>query len=316
MLETVTGTLPAATALAVRALATAAAATDGVEPLGEQTLLDLATPGVVHVLLRDGDALVGYGHLGPAPSPSPPTPGAHAAPPGVLGPGPRPAELVVASASRGAGLGRRILAALLDAASPGTLAVWAHGSLPAALRLAHGAGLVPARELWRMELPLVGTVAGVGPGPLLPPGVTVRPYAAGDEVAWLAANAAAFAHHPEQGRMTRVDLRARMAEPWFRPEDLLLAESDGTLVGYAWLKVEPPIGELYVLGVVPRAQGSGLGRALTAVALDRLSTPGDGRAVERAVLFVDADNAAAVRTYTAAGFRVVRRDTQLAPPAP
>lgn len=304
MLETVSEPLPGPTADEVRVLAAATQAADGVEPLGEQTLLDLATPGAVHLLVRDAGRLVGYGHLGPA--------GASTAT--VRPDRPRTAELVVAPEARGAGLGRRILAALLDAAAPGRAAVWAHGSLPAALHLAGAAGLAPVRELWRMDLPLLDPRPAQRSAPALPPGVAVRPFAPGYEVAWLTANAAAFADHPEQGRMTLADLQARMAEPWFRAKDLLLAERDGTVVGFAWLKVEPPVGELYVLGVVPGAQGSGLGRALTALAVDRLAAPGDGRVVERVVLFVDADNRPAVRTYTSAGFTVARRDTQLATP--
>jgi len=129
-----------------------------------------------------------------------------------------------------------------------------------------------------------------------------------DAAAWLGLNAAAFAHHPEQGRMTWADLHARWDEPWFDADDLLLAEQGGALVGSVWLKVEPGSdeGEIYVLAVAPDAQGRGLGRALTAVALDRMAA----RGMRRAVLFTEADNHAAVRTYTAAGFTPDRVDAQ------
>lgn len=310
----VTGPLPPATQAAVRRLAAGAERADGVEPLGEQTLLDLTAPGVVHVLVPGDDptTLLAYGHLGPvAADPAAPSPAVTpAAPSPRVGPAaPRAAELVVAPGARGNGLGRAVLDALLTAAGSAPVAVWAHGSLPAALRLAAGAGLVPVRELWQMALPLAAPRTGARTAPPLPTGVTVRPFRPGaDEERWLAANAAAFAHHPEQGRTTLDDLRARMAEPWFRAGDLLLAERGGDVVGFAWLKVEPPDGEVYVLGVTPPAQGTGLGRALTAHALEHL----EHRGVSRAVLFVDADNEPAVRTYRRAGFAVVRRDTQLA----
>ncbi len=269
-----------------------ATAHDGVEPLGEQTLLDLDHPDARHVVADDGGP-VGYGQLGPERG------------------GVRTAELVVAPHARGAGIGARLLTTLL-AADPSTdLRLWAHGTLPAARSLAGRAGLHPVRELWQMGRELAGTApAEPDAGPDLPDGVTLRPVDPDrDAEAWLAANAAAFAHHPEQGAMTRADLEARMAEPWFSPEDLLLAERDGALVGFAWSKVTPPLGELYVIGVVPEAQGEGLGGALTAAALAHLRR----RGLERAVLFTDADNTRAVRTYASAGFTTDRVDTQYAP---
>jgi len=137
----------------------------------------------------------------------------------------------------------------------------------------------------------------------------VRPFVVGqDDDAWLAMNARAFAEHPEQGRMTAADLSARQHEPWFRADDLLLAEHDGRLLAFAWMKVESgdDTGELYALGVDPAAQGSGLGRYLTARILDHLAA----RGLRRVLLYTEATNAAAVRTYTAAGFRRSRTDVQ------
>lgn len=284
-LVAVSGPLERASAAQVRALATAATAHDGVEPLGEQTLLDLDAPQAWHLLATDGP-VVGYAQLGPDRG------------------GQRPAELVVAPDARGAGLGTRLLAGLVAEAGP-PLRLWAHGSLPAAGVLARRAGLVPVRELWRMARDLADP-----PTPTPVPGVTVRGFRPGaDETGWLALNAAAFADHPEQGRLGLADLLAREAEPWFEPADLLLAERDGVLVGFAWTKVLGPVGELYVLAVAPSAQGAGLGRRLTASALAHLAA----RGAHRAVLFTDADNSPAVRAYVAAGFAVDRADTQFAP---
>ena len=103
-------------------------------------------------------------------------------------------------------------------------------------------------------------------------------------------------------------LAARRAEPWFRADDLVLAERAGRVVAFCWLKVTDPAGdgELYVLGVDPDAQGLGLGRALTRWALDTLRA----RGLRRAVLYTEGDNHAAVATYLRAGFDVVARHVQ------
>jgi mycothiol synthase len=140
----------------------------------------------------------------------------------------------------------------------------------------------------------------------LPDGVTLRAFVPGrDEAAWLAANKAAFAHHPEQGAMTLADLEARMGEDWFDPAGFLLAEnSEGELLGFHWTKVHPahgghpPIGEVYVVGVTPAAQGLGLGKALTIAGIRYL----EQHELHAVMLYVDADNTAAVTLYQKLGF--------------
>jgi len=141
--------------------------------------------------------------------------------------------------------------------------------------------------------------------PPLPTGVAVRPFVPGqDEEAWRRVNSRAFAHHPEQGRLSRQDLEARLAESWFDPAGFLLAERDGVLLGSVWTKVHPthrgggPVGEIYVVGADPDAQGMGLGGALTRRGLEYML----GRGLTRAILYTDADNDVAVRAYTRAGF--------------
>jgi mycothiol synthase len=161
-------------------------------------------------------------------------------------------------------------------------------------------------------------VEGPGwPAAVVPERYAVRGFEPGrDEDAWLALNAAAFAHHPEQGSLTRVDLDQRTAEPWWDPDGLLLvveAADPDRLVASHWTKVDPPdgdVGEVYVVAVSPEHQGEGLGRAVTVLGLDHLRSLG----LARVVLYVDEENTAAVRTYRGLGFEDVEVHRQFARP--
>jgi mycothiol synthase len=145
----------------------------------------------------------------------------------------------------------------------------------------------------------------------------VRTFEPGrDDKAWVDLNATVFADHPEQGGWTVDDLHRRVAEPWFDPHGFFLAERDDRLVGFHWTKVHgghthdtagghasdehghAPIGEVYVVGVDPSEQGTGLGKALTIVGLRHLRQLG----LPDAMLYVDGDNEAAIRLYTGLGF--------------
>ncbi len=112
---------------------------------------------------------------------------------------------------------------------------WAHGRRPAALAFAAARGWTAARTLWQLRRPLTDEI----PDAPLPAGITLRPFVPGqDEDAWVAVNARAFAHHPEQGAWTARDVRLREAEPWFDPAGFLLAvRDDGSLAGFHWTKV-------------------------------------------------------------------------------
>ncbi|MGW2897439.1 mycothiol synthase [Streptomyces sp. NPDC001212] len=274
---------------AVLGLLEAAARADGRQAVSEQGRLQLrggAREGVSHLLLAVDGELVGYAQLedtDPVEAPA--------------------AELVVHPEHRGHGHGRALGAALL-AASGKRLRVWAHGGQSAARHLAQVLGLTLFRELRQMRRPLKDLDL---PDPALPEGVTVRPFVPGrDDAAWLEVNAEAFAHHPEQGSLTQRDLDDREAQSWFDPRGFFLAEREGRLIGFHWTKVhqEERLGEVYVLGVRPGAQGGGLGKALTLIGLRHLAAQG----LPTAMLYVDADNKAAVSVYERLGFTTYETD--------
>jgi len=284
----------------VNAVVAAATEADGVTPLSEHVLLHLRYGGDApgrNLLLSVGDAggsnVVGYAHL----DVTDPVEGASA-------------ELVVHPAHRGRGHARQLLDSLLADSPHGRLRLWAHGNLPGAAGLAGSLGFTRTRELWQMRRSLLAPL----PAPVLPAGVGVRAFVPGrDDDAWVALNAAAFADHPEQGSWTAADLRRRLEERWFDPAGFFLAErpdgADNRLVGFHWTKVHggdgggqghghEAIGEVYVLGVTPQEHGNGLGRALTLIGLRHLRL----RGLPQAMLYVDADNRAAIGLYSALGF--------------
>ena len=203
------------------------------------------------------------------------------------------------------GIGSTLLGALLDRAPA---RVWAHGALPAAAALAARSGLTAQRELWKMRRELKVPL----PDPQVPDGVRIRPFEVGvDEAELLRVNNAAFAWHPEQGGWTLDDIAAREAERWFDPAGVLLAVDEAApehVLGFHWTKVhaagtgeadaDSPIGEVYVLGVAPAGRGRRLGPALTLAGLAHLRDRGLGAVV----LYVEADNTAAVRVYRDLGF--------------
>ena len=274
-LVTVTGPLTEAQAAGVLSLAGAATERDSVGPLSEHARLHLRYGGDARardLLLTAGPVVAGYAHLDP----------------GDPDEGPA-AELVIHPDYRGRGLGLTLARALLAEAAPQPLRVWAHGDLPAADALADRAGFARIRSLWTMQRPLADPL----PDPVFPAGVTLRTFSVGaDEAAWLELNRKAFASHPEQGAWTAEDLSLRERESWFDPAGFFLAERSGKLAGFHWTKVhtraenenpaglshesagQESIGEVYVVGVDPAEQGSGLGRALTLAGLRYLRSRG------------------------------------------
>lgn len=287
------GSLPRAAADKVLSLAAAVHAADGVAPLSEDALYTVSYggKGVRHLTLTLPDrTAIGYAQLAPAGEPDDDWTG----------------ELLVNPEYRRRGLGSALAAELVNTAGGRGgrgVRVWAHGDLPAAAALAASTGFTRVRSLWRLRVSLKDAAI---PEAAFPPGITVRAFKPGaDEEAWLAVNRRAFAHHPEQGSWTSDDLRRREEEGWFDPAGFFLAERDGQLIGFHWTKVHAdegengePIGEVYVVGIDPGAQGAGLGRALTLTGLAYLRD----RGLADVMLYVDEDNAAAVRMYMALGF--------------
>jgi mycothiol synthase len=276
-----TGSLPEHRQTQVRALIGTAELMDGVRPASDRALTSLTGGSVTHLTATTAASeLAGYAQLDPDGS----------------------AELAVHPAHRKHGIGRALLDKLLTQRP--TARIWAHGELPAAQALAASARLTRTRALWQMARPLMAPL----PVPELPEGVTIRTFDPGpDDGPWLAVNADAFADHPEQGAVTLVDLRNLMAQPWFDPAGFFVAERGGRMAGFHWTKVaEPGRGEVYVLGVHPDEQGTGLGRALTLIGLHHLRDTG----VHEAMLYVEESSTPARSLYSSLGFTRIGIDVQ------
>jgi mycothiol synthase len=266
----------------VLALVGAARQADGVAPLSEHGMLHLRYDSAGDFIAAVDGEIAGYAYLDP--------PSAQRDDGEVTG------ELVVHPQHRRRGLGRALTGELAAAAGGRMLRLWAHGDLPAAAALARAAGFDRFRALWQMRRSLAEPLDQ----PVLPAGRTLRTFVPGqDEDGWLNLNGRAFAKHPEQGGWTRHDLELREREPWFDPAGFFIAERGGQMAGFHWTKVHnPALGEVYVVGVDPAEQGSGLGRALTLAGLRHLRDLG----VAQAMLYVDEDNVPAIRMYEALGF--------------
>ncbi|MBF4595478.1 mycothiol synthase [Curtobacterium flaccumfaciens] len=223
-------------------------------------------------------------------------------------------EVVVAQEARGQGIGTALVTQAL-ALGGGTAPrlAWAHGDHPAARALADRFGWRAVRTLLQLRAPVADSDVDVAADVALPDGYSLSAFRPGtdDETDWLALNAAAFAHHPEQGRMTLDDLHAREADDWFSGEDLLLLrDASGQLAGSCWLKVEDGIGEFYAVAVRPDLQGQRLGGVLMRAGTARLR----GRGLTAAALYVEGDNEPALALYRRSGFTQHAIDVQYAAP--
>lgn len=252
---------------AARALGTACAAHDGTPPFNDQALVELERGE--RRAVGDTIALA------------------------VVSDREREVELAVHPDHRGQGLGTALASRVAD--ELGAFEAWAHGDLPAARAIAQRLGMTQVRTLLQLRAPVPAAAEGTPPD-RLPDGV--RAFEPGDASALLALNAAAFAEHPEQGRMSAHDLAARMAEPWHADANLVVLPGERGLDGFAWVKPGAEVAELYVLGISPGRQGAGVGGRMLEAAFARMRASG----ATTAHLYVEGDNAAALALYRRAGF--------------
>jgi mycothiol synthase len=257
---------------AVRALLDELGRDTGRDPLSDQALTHLGSSSVEHVLAYDGEQLAGYAQLDGD-------------------------SLEIAARAEA-------LTALIDAFGDRSVLAWSHGRNSSLGEALGERGFERERELYQLRRPLSEPVDTLP----APNGVGVRPFVVGtDEDEWVRVNAAAFAHHPEQGSWTRADLEAREHDAWFDPVGFFLAFRGAELLGYHWTKVHPDgAGEVYVIGVDPSAQGLGLGKVLLLQGLSWLRE----RGCPEVLLYVDGTNAGARRLYEHYGFREHDLDVQ------
>jgi len=311
----VTSHLTDAEVAEISALVAVVLQADGLHPLSEHVWLHVSHGGDnhdQHFLMRKGGVLVGYAHLDATDD--------------VAGPS---AELAVHPNHRRLGIGRELVESMLSTVPDKKLRLWAHGEQLAAIELARSMNFINTRVLWQMRRSLRTPLSP----PVLPPGISLRTFSPDlDAQAWLEINSRAFANHPEQGGWLVADLESRMGEPWFSTDGFILAISDdtGDIAGFHWTKVHgatghaahapeahapeahapeahahEALGEVYVVGVDPHWQGTGLGRAITIIGLQHLRDLG----LSQAMLYVDATNGPALKLYSSLGF--ARWDTDV-----
>lgn len=176
--------------------------------------------------------------------------------------------------------------------------LWARPDTPASTDLANRISAQPSRELHQMQAP-ASQLALSGPD-------TSTGYTDADLSDVIRLNNLAFADHPDQAGMTPERFHAEASQPWFTPAGLRLWRHDGQLVAFCWTKIHtvPPVGEIYVVAVAPDAQGQGFGRLVTSAGIAWMAAQGN----DRIMLYVEADNTAAVTVYSRLGFTTVRTD--------
>lgn len=285
----------------VRGLEAAAGDHDGHESLGSFAWRDLTAPSPESIgVLATDDATghaVGYAHLAPSDTLSDP----HFVAGFVVHPDHRVDGTVAATLLD-------ILVREAETSGTARVVLWVNGVDDDLDVLALKLGFERFSEQLQMRVPLP-----LPESPRWPAGITVRNFVPGqDDADWLRVNNAAFRNHPDQGAWAEATLQRRIGEAWFDPADFLLAFDSDRLAGFCWTKVHDAVpggdgrlGEIYVIGVDPGHQGTGLGRALTVGGLEHLARD---RQCRTGMLYVDGANPAALGLYRALSFEVHRID--------
>ena len=267
---------------------------DGVAPLSEQAVLAIdaaerTDDDAAHV--RHVISTAGYANI---------TPGRDGEPSMI--------EAVIDPELRRRGHGRALLDSAFaearevsDADGPSPRA-WAHGDLPGAQALAASMGLRKKRELLQLRRDVAADGSDLPPL-VVDPSIELRTYSGpDDDREILRVNNAAFEWHPEQGGWSSAQIDERTSADWFDPAGLFLAydvDDPSTLLGFHWTKrQDADLGEVYIVGVDPAAQGRGLGRMLTLAGLHYFAD----RRIGTVMLYVEGDNTAALHTYERLGF--------------
>jgi len=274
---------------------------DGTPPIAEHILLHLRYGGDKadsHLIVEKDNQVIGYAHLDQTDL--------------VAGPS---VELVVDPSYRGEGIGKQLLSEAIKICGK-SLRLWVHGEAEVAHNLAASFNFEKIRTVLQMSKSLTD----IQPLPVIDKEIIIRSFLPGiDSDAWLELNNKVFKDHPEQGGWQLSDLNHRLSEEWFDEKGFFIVEKNKQVIASTWTKVHgghshdhgsgqshahPAIGEIYVTAVDPVYTGLGIGKALTITALNYLKYEG----LKDAMLYVDAENLAAIALYKSLGFTQFGRD--------
>ena len=277
-------------------------AIDGTPPIAEHILLHLRHGGDKsdsHLLIENSTQVIGYAHIDQTDL--------------VAGPS---VELVVAPDHRNSDVGEKLLSEAIKICG-NKIRLWVHGQQAATHTLATSHNFEKIRTVLQMSRSL----AEIQQLPVIDPKISIRSFLpAIDNQPWLELNNLVFKDHPEQGGWGLSDLNHRVNEEWFDEKGFFIAERDKQMIGFTWTKIHgahshdhggnesahahPAIGEIYVTAISPSFAGGGIGKALTITALNYLKYQG----LADVILYVDAENQAAINLYQSLGFKEFGKD--------